>query len=238
MNNETTTTLEPFTESGKDAAMKSEHVYKPGSWVVVNGAGHPSPDEGEEKNSPFPLEHLPPAARAMAEAIARVERTPETLAGCCVLGILSASIGAGLQITSGPSRLTRGNICIMPSAESGSGKSETYRHAAKPFLIFEQETVERWRAEILPSLQAEVDLLESEVGRLKKEAGKSKLGVEREEIRTELQAKKKALADVNEKLQPPRLCCEDVTSEKLAVMIAQNGEQLASLSPGRGQHCE
>jgi hypothetical protein len=30
------------------------------------------------------------------------------------------------------------------------------------------------------------------------------------------------------------LCCEDVTSEKLAVMLAQNKEQLASLSPDAG----
>ena len=170
----------------------------------------------------------------MAEAIARTERTPETLAGCCALGFLSASIGAGLQITSGPNRFTRGNLYIMPSAESGSGKSETFRHAAKPFFIYEREAVERWQADTLPGLQAEADMLESEMARLKKQAGAGKLGLEREEIRDEYKAKKKALADVNEKLNPPRLCCEDVTSEKLAVMLAHNGEQLASLSPDAG----
>ena len=170
----------------------------------------------------------------MAEAIARVERTPETLAGCCVLGIVSAAIGAGLQIASGPNRVTRGNLYIMPSAESGSGKSETFRHAAQPFFINERDTVERWQVDTLPGLQAEADMLESEMARLKKQAGAGKTGLEREEIRDELQAKKKALADVNEKLNPPRLCCEDVTSEKLAVMLAHNGEQLASLSPDAG----
>ncbi len=206
----------------------SNHIYKPGS------TKSPGVGEGEEKILPFPLEHLPPAARAMAEAIAQTERTPETLAGCCVLGIMSASIGAGLQIRSGPNRLTRGNLYIMPSAESGSGKSETFRHAAKPFFIHEQEAVEWWKANTLPGLQTEADMLESEIGRLKKEAGKGKTGMEREEIRDEMQAKKKALADVNEKLNPPRLCCEDVTTEKLAVMLAQNGEQLASLSPDAG----
>ena len=170
----------------------------------------------------------------MAEAIARTERTPETLAGCCVLGILSASIGAGIQIASGPGRKTRGNLYIMASAESGSGKSETFRHAAEPFFAYERGAVERWRTEVLPSLQAEAEMLESEMARLKKEAGKDKLGLEREEIRDELQKKKKALADVNAKLNAPRLCCEDVTSEKLAVMLAQNCEQLASLSPDAG----
>ena len=165
----------------------SNRIYTPDS-VAVNGAAIPATTEAEEKIPPFPLEHLPPAARAMAEAIARTERTPETLAGCCVLGFLSASIGAGLQIASGPSRFTRGNLYIMPSAESGSGKSETFRHAAKPFFTFENEIVERWKAETLPGLQAEKDLLESEIGRLKKDASKGESGMAREEIRDALQA--------------------------------------------------
>jgi len=212
--------------------MTTPRIYKPGTGAPATSGAIPG-DEGEEKIIPFPLQHLPPAARDMAEAIARTERTPETLAGCCVLGILSASIGAGIQIKSGPNRVTRPNLFIGASAESGTGKSETYRHAAKPFYDFERKMVERWQAEMLPGLEAEKDLLESEIAKLKKDAG-SGTGVEREEIRNELLAKKKALADVNEKLNPPRLSCEDVTSEKLAVMFAHNQEQLASLSPDAG----
>lgn len=82
--------------------MNQSHIYKPGNAATANGAGQPGFDEGEEKNLPFPLHYLPPTARAMAEAIARTERTPESLAGCCALGLLSASIGAGLQVISGP----------------------------------------------------------------------------------------------------------------------------------------
>lgn len=213
--------------------MNPKRIYKPGSMAKAIGAEHPD-SEGEEKISPFPLQHLPPAPRAMAEAIARTEQTPETLAGCCVLGFLSASIGAGLQVRSGPNRVTRGNLYIMASAESGSGKSETFRHVAKPFLAYEEDFVKRWTAEVLPGLQAEVDLLESEIGRLKKEVGKGKTGVDREEIRDALKVKKKALAEAIAGLNSPRLCCEDVTSEKLAVMLAHNQEQLASLSPDAG----
>jgi Protein of unknown function (DUF3987) len=212
----------------------SNHIFKPGGAVTADGAEQPGLDEGDEKLSPFPLQHLPPAARAMAEAIARTERTPETLAGCCVLGFLSASIGAGLQVTSGPNRVTRGNLYIMASAESGSGKSETFRHAAKPLFHFEREMIERWKAEMLPGVQAEKEMLESEIDGLKKNARNCESGVEREEIRGALQVKKKALADVDAKLYAPALCCEDVTSEKLAVMLAHNQEQLASLSPDAG----
>ena len=210
--------------------MNPPNIYQPGSKPAANSAGHPGFAEGEEKIPPFPLQHLQPVARAMAEEIARTERTPPILAGCCVLGIVSASIGAGLQVKNGPSRFARGNLYIMASAESGSGKSETFRHAAKPFLAYEQKMLEHWQAEILPGLQAEAEMLESEIAKLKKNAFKGESGMAREETRAAMQAKKKALADVNKKLNPPRLCCENVTSEKLAVMLQQNQEQLASLS--------
>ena len=97
----------------------TQRIYKPGTRAKVetfptlqdtpskahgNGAGHPGPDEAQ----PFPLDCLPPVAAKMAAAIAHTERTPEVLAGCCTLGIVSASIGAGLQVKSGPDRVTRG----------------------------------------------------------------------------------------------------------------------------------
>lgn len=226
----------------------TKRIYKPGTSAMPNavpsqqppptstltkGAERPGGDD-DDRPQPFPLDCLPPAAADMARAIARTERTPETLAGCCVLGFLSSSIGAGLQVTSGPNRVTRGNLYITASAESGSGKSETFRHAAKPFFDYEREMIERWKTEDLPGSQAEVDLLESEIGRLRKEAGKGKSGAEREEIRDDLAAKKKALAEASAGLIAPRVCCEDVTSEKLAVMLSHNQEQLASLSPDAG----
>src|ERR1039458_7750337 len=106
--------------------MTTPRIYKPGSGAMATSGAIPS-DEGEEKIIPFPLQHLPPAARDMAEAVARVARTPEPLAGCCVLGILSASIGAGLQVPSQPDKVARANLYIIVSMPSGTGKSETFR---------------------------------------------------------------------------------------------------------------
>ena len=67
------------------------HIYRPGSGAATVCMGHPGADEAP----PFPMECFPPAMADMARAIAHTERTPETLAGCCILGIVSASIGAG-----------------------------------------------------------------------------------------------------------------------------------------------
>jgi hypothetical protein len=179
---------------------------------------------------PFPLHCLPPVCEAIARAACKTVRVLESLPGCCVLGVQSAAIGAGLQVRSSANRDTRGNLYILSSAESGSGKSETFRHLAKPFFEFEEELVERWRAEMKPGLLAERKVLEAEIAKLTKSVGNADGAFERDEIRAELKKKLTALENVETKLRTPGLSCEDVTGEKLAVLLAHNAEQMASLS--------
>lgn len=105
--------------------MKATRIYKPGSRMADvkphtpagahggqsrNGTGHAS---GESEAKPFPTHCLPESIRDMARAIAETERTPAALAGVCTLGFLSASIGRGLQIQSGPARFTRGSLYLL-----------------------------------------------------------------------------------------------------------------------------
>jgi hypothetical protein len=195
---------------------------------------HLSPDysrlDQHPQAQPFPLRCLPLICQAMARAICRTVRVLESLPGCCILGVLSAAIGKCLQVESGPNRTTRGNVYILGSAESGSGKSETFRHAAKPFLDFEGKRVAAWRTEIHPGLLAEHKVLEAEIAKLTRSAGTTNGLIDREEICEQLREKMGALATLERKLQAPILSCEDVTAEKLAVLLAQNAEQIASLS--------
>jgi hypothetical protein len=177
---------------------------------------------------PFPLRCLFPACEAMARAICDTVRVLESLPGCCILGILSAAVGRGLQVKSGPNRVTRGNLYILASAESGSGKSETFRHAAKPFQDFEVQRVTAWKTEMKPGLLAEHKVLEAQIATLTKSTDKGNRSTE--EIREELREKIAALENVEAKLRTPALSCDDVTSEKLAVLLANNNEQMASLS--------
>jgi hypothetical protein len=188
------------------------------------------PSSDISQAEPFPLHCLPPISEAIARAVCKTVRVLESLSGCCVLGILSAAIGKGLQVKSGANRVTRGNLYVLASAESGSGKSETYRHIAAPFVEFETELIERWKAEIQPRLLAERKLLEAEIANLTKYVMKVNSSTEREGIRAELKEKLAALDRVETKLRQPALSCEDVTGEKLAVLLAHNNEQLASLS--------
>jgi len=183
---------------------------------------------------PFPTKCLPGAAGDMARGIALAAQVPESLSGCCVLGISSASIGAGLQVRSGAQRLTRGNLFILASAESGTGKSESFRHAARPLFEYEREIIEQWKANTLPGLQAEKELLESEVNALKKNVGKGDSGIDREATRRELEEKKARLLELESAMQSPVLTVEDITNEKLASLLSKRGEVLASLSADAG----
>ena len=192
----------------------------------------PDIDIGDDLTpQPFPIECLPGAAGDMARAIAQAECVPESLTGCCIFGILSASIGAGLQVRSGAQRTTPGNLDILASGESGTGKSESYRHAARPLLRFEAELVAQWRLQTLPRLQAEKDALESELSRAKKDIANADTGMERDEIRQRMEKARARLNELERELQEPVLTCEDVTTERLASLLAKRGEVLASLSP-------
>ena len=105
-------------------------------------------------------------------------------------------------------------------------------------MEFEAERVEQWKAEIQPGLLAERKVLEAEIAKLTKSAGNAEGATEREGIRAQLKDKLAALENVEAKLRTPAFSCEDVTGEKLAVLLAHNGEQLASLSADALAGCE
>ena len=211
------------------AIFRNELVEKPEiaelvSETKTDGANRDEPNEAAE---PFPLQCLPLLVEAMAKEVCATERVPESLVGCCALGILSASIGAGLAIQSASNRVTRGNIYVLASAESGSGKSETFRHMAKPFQQFEMDRIKRWKEQDRPDAIAKRGLLEADIKERKRQYAKhhdDNIGEEVKEFEREME-------ELQKRLDAPTLSCEDVTTEKLADLLSKNDEQLASLSP-------
>src|SRR5262249_24168478 len=189
----------------------------------TDGANRDEPNEAAE---PFPLRCLPPLVETMAKEVCATERVPESLVGCCALGILSASIGAGLAVRSASNRVTRGNIYVLASADSGSGKSETFRHIAKPFQQFEKDRIERWKEQDRPDAIAKRHLLEVDIKKCKKQYAKERDN----EINEEVKKFELEMEELERRLDMPTLICEDITSEKLADLLSKNDEQLASLS--------
>ena len=208
-------------------------------------------DEPDEEAPPFPLHCLPPRVKAMAEAVDATERVPASLTGVCGLGILSASIGSRLVVQSGKNRITRGNLMQIASAESGSGKSESYRHMARPFQQFELERIERWKEQEQPEAKAKRDLLGVDLKNWKQkfkllgdDEGEEWKKLSEDERKTKKKEDEAKRAKINEevkrlqleqqelesRLHTPTLSCEDVTNEKLADLLSKNDEQMSSMS--------
>jgi hypothetical protein len=54
----------------------------------------------------------------------------------------------------GLNRVTRANLFVLGSAESGSGKTETFREVAAPFIDHQANRLEEWKQTIAPRLNA------------------------------------------------------------------------------------
>ena len=143
-------------------------IYDPHSTEVNSDADvleHPVNDTSEQ----MPLSLLPEPFKQMSEAISHSARVPQSLAGCCVLGALSASIGSGLRVRSGADRFTHANLYIMASATSGSGKSESFRLALNPFFTAEKEVIDHWKENVQSSVIADKMYVDARIDELKKQ---------------------------------------------------------------------
>ena len=188
------------------------------------------PEEDEPEAAPFPVDALPPTMALLVSAVARCERVPLALPGVCALGVVSAALGAGLEVVSGPNRATRGNLFLLASAESGSGKSETFRLVAAPLVEYQQRQLEVWKEKTSPQIQSEVRVLDKEMASLEKKAAKSSDPMERDRLVGELEYKLARKDDLTRKAALPCTIAQDVTTERLAVLLRDNREVVFSAS--------
>ncbi|MGO9585165.1 MAG: DUF3987 domain-containing protein [Limisphaerales bacterium] len=191
------------------------------------------PLEDENTDSPpapFPLDAMPPKLALLAAGVARTARVPDRLTGPCVLGLISAAIGAGLEVQSDTQRTTRGNLFLLVSAETGTGKSRTFEIIAVPMLDYQERLQEHWRKESAPHLQSELKILDREIANLEKKAGKTVDTAERERLRGELEYKIAERDELARRNVQPVLLAQDATTERLTAMVEEQGEVLFSAS--------
>ena len=189
------------------------------------------PDAEDESPQPeFPVNVFPPPMAGLVAAVSRCERVPIALPAVCALGVVSAAIGAGLEVVSGPNRVTRANLFLLASAESGSGKSETFRLVAAPLLEHQTQLFEVWRQKTSPELQSEIRILDREITAREKKAAKCGDPTERERMLGELQYKLARKDELARRAAMPCIIAQDVTTERLAVLLRDNQEVIFSAS--------
>jgi hypothetical protein len=200
-----------------------------------NNASKPAirlPNESDEPQvTPFPIDALPPVMATIIAAVSRTERVPPALPAVCALGVTSAAIGGGLEVVSGPNRVTRANLYLLASAESGSGKSETFRLIAAPLVDHQTRLLETWKSKTSPQLQSEIRVLDKEIAALERKAAKSGDPMERERLCGELEYKLARKDETTARAAMPCVIAQDVTTERLAVLLRDNREVMLSASP-------
>lgn len=183
-----------------------------------------APEADEAAREPFPAEVFPGVAGEMIAESCRVNGVDADIPGASVLAAVAAALGKGLQIQR-RGRRTRGNLHVIIAAPSGCGKSETARPIFEPLHEIEAELAADCEAH-KPEREARLSLLEAEEARIIKESAKGPRGasvVDLTEVKTEISTIKDAMI-------LPRLIVENITTERLATMLRDNREALASVS--------
>lgn len=192
----------------------------------------PEEDALDAAPAPFPTACLPPTLALMVRAVAESLRVPDALPGTMALALVAASIGKGLTLDWRPGKApTPANLFVIPSAESGSGKSECYKLLATPFLAFERAMQERWRKEVLPQHQADLRYAEGQLKKLdRKLAKEGTTQEEAERCRGELQFHLARVEELKGLLHEPQLSIQDATVERAATVMHWNDETIFSTS--------
>ena len=181
----------------------------------------------------FPIECLPGIAGEMATEIARVTTSGnEALAAASILGILSASMGAGIEAPSGSGKSVKGNLYILAIADSGTGKGEAFNLAGKPFFDLAAKDLEEFERSVKPGLEADMAIAKKRAEKLCAQAADAKDPDKRKSLTLEHAAAVKEQTAIRIALAAePRWHVADATKEALAAVLAgQPGEATASLS--------
>lgn len=192
-------------------------------------------DEPDDDAVPFPTDTLPPPYGDMVREASRVAQVPEALAAMVMLTAISTAVGQGLRAILLPGKITGANIYSLAVARSGIGKSSAAEPILAPLNDIQLFRLEQWQREMQPRLDSKKDILADEVKRLIQSAKKLAGAEQRQQLESALTEKKAALQEVEDALVAPRLICEDVTSQKLALLLQQNEETLALISTDAGE---
>jgi hypothetical protein len=201
--------------------------------VESRGVMGTDPTPSSEAPPPFPTHCIPGVAGDMAREIARVTTAQnEPLAAATVLSVISAAMGAGIEVSTGGGRCVRGNTFTLAIADSGTGKGETYSIAAEPFEQLEAEALASFDMNTRPRLIANMSVATARAAKLCKDAAKESDPDARRGALLEYQNAEAERAEIQKQIDSsPRWRVGDTTREALAAILqGQPGEACASMS--------
>lgn len=125
-NSDSVATIEKVKKHNKSGKNPSGFNIK----STLKSADIPQTEDDDETGIPASV--LPNKLADMASAMVDCYHVPYSLPAGALLATVSAAIGRGLKIESGPSRKASANLFVLASAGSGVGKSTTIKDALAP----------------------------------------------------------------------------------------------------------
>lgn len=174
----------------------------------------------------FPTYALPGRIRSWVESEARATQTPADLAGMLALAVCSAAIARRVVIEPYPGWREPTNLWVVVLLPPASGKSAVFAEAIAPLRELESELIEASRDSVAEAQSAR-RRLELQLRRLKK------LSKHDPEARREARRLAKELAETPEPVLP-QLIVDDITTEPLKMMLAEQSGRIASMSTWGG----
>jgi Protein of unknown function (DUF3987) len=176
----------------------------------------------------FPTSALPDELRAWVEATSHATQTPADLAGLLSMAVLSACIARRVTVEPRPGWIEPTNLYVAVLLEPGNRKSAVFSEATRPLRELEAQMIDAARPAVARQ-QSDRRQQELRLKKLEKEAADDNNSDAAEEARR-LSEK---LAELPEPVLP-RLLVDDATSEKLGMMLAEQGGRIASMSAEGG----
>lgn len=178
-----------------------------------------------DQDESFPLDALPPVLKDLSHHLAELHGVPVPLPAVATIAVVGAAVGRGLELKTWRGMATYPNLYVLVGMPSGAGKSNVLKPIYASMFECERK-LQTEHAKLLPKIEVELTLVQREMAEIfrKGEAADNSEAVEK--LAT-LKAKEHALRGQQ---VSPRLVVEDITSQKLAKIMEENGDVMASLS--------
>ena len=170
---------------------------------------------------PFPVDALPSWLAAMVHAVALETETPPDLAAMMGLASLAMACSRRFLIEPRENYTEPLNLYTMVVLGSGNRKSAVFKRMTAPAVDVESECAEQARVEIKMAIHKR-EMLEMRIKNIKDRIGKLD---DPEDIRTRTHELEMLVIELDQ-MPPavyPRLFVQDVTTEKLAALLADHG---------------
>ncbi|WP_417744718.1 YfjI family protein [Rosistilla oblonga] len=178
---------------------------------------------------PFPVDALPMGLAQWVTEEAEATQTPADMAALLSLAVCSATLAKRIVIQGFDGWIEPPNLYVAVILEPGNRKSEVFKHAIKPL----RELQAKLRADSAEKLAIETSerrQADRRLAKLEKTAAEHGDATKREDARQEAAELAKTLAAWPVPAEPT-LIADDVTSQKLEVLLESNDERLAIMAP-------